>query len=186
MELTLQYIVSQVFTIIMYILLASTYYLKDRKNILIVGFLSTLSIAIAYILLNAWTGVAMCIVAVVRNLNCIIDEKKNGSKSKTTKIDIVLLMLLYVITIFLTLFTYDGFLSLLSVFATMVYTYAVWQKKVIVYKFYGIPGGILWIAYNIYIMSLFGIILESVLLVFSSIGYILELRKQKNHKQKKA
>ncbi|MFG6319159.1 MAG: YgjV family protein [Clostridia bacterium] len=46
-------------------------------------------------------------------------------------------------------------------------------------KFCGIPVGILWISYNIYIKSVFGILLESVLLVASSVGYILEFRKNK-------
>ena len=76
MEWTLTYILSQIFTIVMYILLASTYYLKDRKKVLIVSFLSTISVGIAYILLKAWTGFAMCIVATIRNIIFIIDEKK--------------------------------------------------------------------------------------------------------------
>lgn len=76
--------------------------------------------------------------------------------------------------------TYDGFFSLLSVFATMLYTYFVWQKNTTTYKLLGIPIGILWIAYNIYIFSIFGIILETILLICSISGYILE----KNSKQK--
>lgn len=76
-------------------------------------------------------------------------------------------------------FTYEGFLSLLSVFATMLYTYSVWQKKTIVYKLCGIPIGILWVLYNLYVKSIFGVILEAILLVSSSIGYGLEKRKIK-------
>ena len=91
------YILSQVFTIIMYILLASTYYLKDRKKILIVGFLSIVATAIAYILLNAWTGFAMCIVATIRNLIFMIDEKVNGKSENITKKDIILLAFFYLI-----------------------------------------------------------------------------------------
>ena len=182
MEWTLTYVGSQVFTIIMYTLLASTYYLKDRNKILIVSFLSTASIGIAYILLNAWTGFAMCVVAIIRNIIFIIDEKKNGKRENINKKDIVILIILYVISIISVFFTYDGLWSLLSVFATMLYTYSVWQKKVILYKLCGIPVGILWIAYNIYIMSLFGIILESILLIFSTSGYILELKRKNREK----
>ena len=40
MELTINYILSQIFTIIMYGLLALTYYAKDRKKVLIINFLS--------------------------------------------------------------------------------------------------------------------------------------------------
>lgn len=77
------------------------------------------------------------------------------------------------------MFTYDGFLSLLSVFATMLYTYSIWQKKTSIYKILGLPIGILWIAYNIYIMSIFGIILETILTISAIYGYF----KEKKNKQ---
>ena len=174
MEWTLTYVGSQVSTIIMYTLLASTYYLKDRNKILIVSFLSFSSIGIAYILLNAWTGFAMCVVAIIRNIIFIIDEKKNGKRENINKKDIVILIILYVISIISVFFTYDGLWSLLSVFATMLYTYSVWQKNTKVYKWLGVPVSLCWITYNIYISSLFGIILETVLMTSAIIGYLRE------------
>lgn len=171
------YILSQIFTIITYALLGLTYYAKDRKKILVISFLSIVANGIAYILLNAWTGLAMCIVALIRNIIFILDERKNGKNHTINKKDIVILIILYLITIISTVFTYDGFLSLLSVFATSIYTFSVWQKKPSVYKILGIPGGILWILYNIYIKSIFGIILELILLICSISGYFLEKKK---------
>lgn len=180
MELTTAYILSQVFTIITYVLLGITYYAKNRKAVLVISFLSVAANGIAYIFLNAWTGLAMCIVALVRNIIFLVDEKKNGKRNNINKTDIVILIILYAISIISAMFTYDGFFSLLSVFATMLYTYSVWQKNTTTYKLLGIPIGILWIAYNIYIFSIFGIILETILLICSISGYILE----KNSKQK--
>lgn len=179
MELTPTYIVSQVFTVIMYILLAMTYYVKDRRKVLIIHFIATLSISIAYILLGAWTGLAMCIVVIIRNIIFLLDEKKNGKRDKVNKTDIIILIVLYTISIISAVFSYDGIFSLLPVAATMLNTYSVWQKDIKIYKLLGIPTGILWILYNTYIMSIFGIILESVLLICSITGYILEKRKTK-------
>ncbi len=179
MQLTINYILSQVFTIITYGLLAVTYYAKDRKKVLIINFLSLVANGIAYIFLNAWTGLAMCVVALIRNIIFLIDEKKNGKRETINKTDVIILIILYVISIISAIFTYDGFLSLLSVFATALYTFSVWQKKTSIYKLLGIPIGILWVSYNIYIMSIFGIILETVLLICSTTGYLLEIRKQK-------
>lgn len=179
MELTISYILSQVFTIVMYVLLAITYYAKDRKKILILSFLSLIANGVAYFLLSAWSGLAMCIVALIRNVIFLIDEKKNGKRDKINKMDIAILIILYAIAVGSAVFTYDGPLSLLSVIATMLYTFSVWQKKTNIYKLLGIPIGILWVAYNIYVMSIFGIILESVLLICSTTGYLLEKRKQK-------
>lgn len=174
MELTIAYILSQVFTIITYVLLGITYYAKNRKAVLVISFLSVVANGIAYIFLSAWTGLAMCIVALVRNIIFLVDEKKNGKRDKVNKTDIIVLIVLYAISIISAIFTYDGFFSLLSVFATMLYTYSVWQKNTTTYKLLGIPIGILWIAYNIYIFSIFGIILETILLICSISGYILE------------
>lgn len=176
MELTLTYIMSQVFTIIMYLLLAVSYYAKDRKKILILSFLSLVANALAYVLLEAYTGLAMCIVAFVRNIIFMIDEKKNGHSDNITKKDIILLVIFYILIIVSTIFTYEGPLSLLSVIATMTYTYSVWQKKTNVYKFLGIPVGILWVLYNIYVKSIFGVILEGMLLIASITGYITEIK----------
>lgn len=177
MELTTTYIVSQVFTVIMYILLGITFYVKDRKKLLIIHFIATISIAIAYILLGAWTGLAMCVVVIIRNIIFLLDEKKNGKRDTINKTDIIILIVLYAISIVFAIFSYDGIFSLLSVAATMLNTYSVWQKNIKLYKLLGIPTGILWVLYNTYIMSIFGIILESLLLICSTTGYILEKRK---------
>lgn len=179
MEITTAYIASQVFTIITYVLLAATYYAKNRKAVLVISFLSLIANGIAYILLNAYTGLAMCIVALIRNIIFIVDERKNGKRDEINKKDIIILIILYLVSIISAVFTYEGFLSLLSVFATMLYTYSVWQKKTNIYKLLGIPIGILWILYNIYIISIFGIILEAILLICSITGYIIEMKKTK-------
>ena len=79
------YILSQVFTIIMYILLALTYYAKDRKKVLILSFLSIIANGIAYVFLSAWSGLAMCIVALIRNIIFYSMKRKMGKEIKLTK-----------------------------------------------------------------------------------------------------
>lgn len=179
MELTATYVIPQIFTIIMYGFLASTYFAKNRKNILILNFFGLIANGIAYVFLKAYTGLAMCFVSICRNIIFLIDEKKYGKSDKIIKKDFIILIVLYVITIILTIFTYDDILSLLSVLATMIGTFSVWQKKTNIYKILGIPISLSWISYNIYIKSLFGIILETILLICSITGYLLEIRKNK-------
>ncbi len=179
MELTTAYVLSQIFTIITYVLLAMTYYAKNRKAVLTISFASLITNGLEYVFLSAYSGLAMCIVALIRNIIFLVDEKKNGKRDTNTKKDVVILVILYIISIASAVFTYDGFLSLLSVFATMLYTYSVWQKKTNIYKLLGMPIGVLWILYNIYVQSLFGVILEAILLVCSMTGYILEMRNNR-------
>ena len=179
MELTTAYVLSQIFTIITYVLLAMTYYAKNRKAVLTISFASLITNGLEYVFLSAYSGLAMCIVALIRNIIFLVYEKKNGKRDTNTKKDVVILVILYIISIASAVFTYDGFLSLLSVFATMLYTYSVWQKKTNIYKLLGMPIGVLWILYNIYVQSLFGVILEAILLVCSMTGYILEMRNNR-------
>lgn len=179
MELTVTYIISQVCVVITYLFLALSYYAKSRKVVLLLSFLSLIANGVTYVLLNAYSGFAMCILAFVRNIIFMIDEKKNGQREKINRNDIIILILLYIASILSAIFTFDGWLSLLSVIATMLYTYSVWQKKTKVYKFLGMPIGVLWILYNLYVKSVLGVILEAVLLVCSTTGYILEVKKDK-------
>ena len=178
MELDFIYVLSQIFTILMYILLAWTYFLKDKRKIVIVSALSLVANIVAYVLLGAWTGLAMCVVAMLRNLYILWEEKKYGQRENLEKRDYIFLAVVYLGIILATVTTYKGFLSLLSVFATSVYTYSIWQKSTKIYKFCGIPVGILWIAYNAYIGSIFGVILESILLASSAMGFVDELRQK--------
>lgn len=177
MEVTTTYIISQVFAILMYVLLASTYYLKNRRAVLIINILSMIAQAISFICLKAYTGLAMDVVAIIRNVVFMIDEKKNGKSEKNTKKDIIILASLYVITILLSVFTYNGIPSLFSVLGTFLYTYSVWQKNTNTYKLLGIPTSMSWIAYNVYIKSIFGCILESIILLCSGVGYLLSKKK---------
>lgn len=176
------YILSQIFTILMYALLAWTYFLKDRRKIVIVSEISIVVNAIAYILLGAWTGLAMCVVAILRNLYILWEENRYGKRNTLQRRDYVFLAIVYLGIIIATIPTYEGFLSLLSVFATSIYTYSIWQKSPRIYKLCGAPISILWIAYNVYVRSIFGVILEGILLIASIAGYMFELNSANSDK----
>ena len=188
--MTIAYILSQILTIIMYTLLAFSYLEKDRKKLVLISTSATIINAVVYTLLNAWTGLAMCFVAFFRNLYSISSEKKYPKSTKITRRDVIVLIVTFLAIIAVSIPTYDGFWSLMSVFGTMAYTYSIWQKKPIVYKFFGIPVGFLWIAYNYYVGSFFGVVLEVALLAASIYGYIVALKasKTKNnpHRRKAA
>ena len=176
MELTLTYILSQVFIILNYILLVISYQSKNRKHILMINIASLTSACISYIFLNAKTGIAMAIVSIIRNIIFIFNNEENN---KITKKDIRILLFIYSLCIILAILTYETPLSLMSVFATMLYTYSVWQKSTKVYKWLGAPISLIWIIYNIYIKSLFGIILEIILMSAAIIGLIREEKSTK-------
>ena len=164
------YILSQVFIILNYIFLIITYQLKNKQKILLFNIAAQTSAGLSYICLGAYTGLAMTITSILRNIIFINSENNNNLSKKITKKDIYTLIIIYILMIILSIITFDGLLSLMSVFATMLYTYSVWQKNTKIYKLLGIPVSLAWITYNIYIKSIFGIILEFVLMISAIIG----------------
>ncbi len=174
MSLTPIYILSQVFIILNYVFLVITYQLKSKKKILLVNIAAQVSAGLSFLCLHAYTGLAMIIISIFRNIVFIINDDKNGSPKEVTVNEILMLLVVYALTIVSSVITFNGFLSLMSVFATMLATYSMWQKSTKTFKILGIPVSLLWITYNIYIKSLFGIILECILMTSAIIGFIRE------------
>ena len=180
MELTTIYIISQVITVIYFAMLSLSYLLKNRTKILTANFVAHIGQMSAMAMLNGYTGAAMSAIMMLRDLTLLIQEmQKSKGKQINKKVDLGILVITVVLMIVLTVFTYNGPLSLLSVIATLVTTFALWQKDVTRYKLLGLLASLLWLAYNIFIMSIMGIILEVILLICSVIVYIKDLIKNK-------
>ncbi len=175
MKITAIYIISQIITIVYYGMLCSSFLLKSRNKILFANLAAHIGQIIAMALLNGLTGSAMAFIMMLRDLGFYIQDKytKNNSRNKE-KSDLIIFIGTIILVLALTLFTYNGLLSLLSVVATLISTFALWQKNVKYYKLLGIIGGILWLSYNVYIKSIMGITLEIVLAMFSIVGFIKE------------
>lgn len=67
MNITWTYIWSQIFTVIEYVLLGTTYFAKKRKLVVILDTFSMLAGIVAYILLGADLGLAMSVVILLAN-----------------------------------------------------------------------------------------------------------------------
>ena len=172
MEIDQIYVMSQVFTVLMYALLGVTYQVKSRRKILILSIFSNAFQGIAYLLLNAKSGFVMCVLAILREtaMMFISDKIKDEKKSKRAYLCVIIVF--YIAMIISAIFTYEGMLSMLSILATAIYTYSIWQKNEKVYKALGTPIGICWIAYNIFVRSIFGVVFESIILICSIVGYV--------------
>ncbi|MBE5820304.1 MAG: YgjV family protein [Clostridiales bacterium] len=168
MDLTPMYIVSQLLVIIYYLIYSWTFHLKDSNKILIFGIIATIISSISYLLLNAYTGMAMCFVAIIRNLLF--------TKSKKSVFNLVLI---FILILFASIFTFNNYFSLFNIIATLLYTYALWQKNTKTYKLLGIIVNGLMIIYNIYISSIFGVVLISIAFVNSIVGFIKENKEIK-------
>ena len=167
----------------MYAVLIASYQFKKRRNILIASIVAILLNSLAYIFLHAWTGLAMCGIALLRSIYSLWDEKYHGQSKTMTARDIVVLIVTSVAIVAVTIPTYDGFLSLMSVFAALAFTFSIWQKNTLVYKAMGIPVAVLWIIYNGFVGSFFGVVLEVFLCAASVYGFVKALRENQNGKR---
>jgi hypothetical protein len=131
-----------------------------------VGIIATIISSISYLLLNAYTGMAMCFVAIIRNL---LFSKYQKNKSN--------LSLIFILTLIASSFTFSSWFCLFNIIATIIYTYALWQTNTKTYKLLGIIVNVLMIVYDIYIKSVFGVVLISVAFVSSIVGYIKDDRR---------
>ena len=179
MEITIQYIFSQIAIIFVYLFLILTYCVKNRKIILGLSLGSNLLNALAFILLGAYTSAAMCGISIFRDIVFTIDQKINGKSDKITKKDVLLLILIYGISISAIIVTFKGFLTLLYAVASMLYTYSIWQKNNKVYRFMGMPVSLISMLDSVYIKSIFGVILQAIVFITSTIGFFSYNKKEK-------
>jgi len=161
------YILSQVFIVINYAFLVITYQLRDRKTILLFNVGAQFFTALSYFLLNAYSAVAMAIIALIRDLLFMYT-----STNENKKLELFLFIIIIISMIVFGVITFTNCWSILPVAATVLYTISVYQKNIKIFKLSGIIVSQCWIIYNISVLSLFGIILESILLLSSIIGFI--------------
>ena len=175
------FIFSQVFVCLCYLFLGLTYVIKKRTLILLFSLAALLFNGLHYSLLGAWAGVGVVCIAVIRNVLFLIQQKIKAL-DKYVIDDWMILIFLLIISAVTAVWTYEGLLSLFSIFASVIYTVSVWQKNIKVYKVLGIISGAINIVYFAFIGSIFGIILETIVCLITivfTINYILNERKEK-------
>ena len=195
MELTFSYILSQILTVVEYGLLGASYLAKKRKAVVFLDILSMSTGIIVYILLGADLGMAMSVIILLANFYYLWEESrgtklqslkrtelKRRQKSEQGRRNVVLLLVLGG-TLVVTLLTYDGPLSLLSVAATVIYEMSIWQRSTKIYRLLGIPVAFCWMTYNGFVQSIAGVVFEGVMLITSIVGYRREVKQGRVRKK---
>ena len=102
----------------------------------------------------------------------MLSKIKLQKSAKITKKDIALLALVYGICAIAIISTFNGFSSLLYATGSMLYTFSIWQKNNKLYRFMGIPVTLIVIVDSILLKSIFGVILQGVVLIVSIAGFV--------------
>ena len=167
-----KYLLSQILVILATIVIAFSYITKSRKKILIIMIIYNLFYGIHYLLLNAFTGFFMTLVCIGRNVFFFYNNKKEKENG------IMFLIVLFSIIIGLGIYSYQDFFSLISISASLLSTYSVWQKDVKKYRYIAVIVSIEFIIYGIHINSIFSIVTEVFLLFVELIGIFIHRKKK--------
>ena len=171
----MEYWISQIFVVLAYILCGLTFFVKKRGYILIISTGVCVSFSVAYLFVSAWTGIAMNLISLIRNLTFFLVAK---FASKNKSLNILQLVFIFLLTAVCAVFTYDGILSLAAVLAAAIYTYAIWDGGKKNYKIYAIISSLAWIVYDVFVNFYLGIALESIMVICAIIGLIKNKNKR--------
>lgn len=161
--MNLNFYLAQVTSLLAWFFLIFSYWKNKDNKILYLQLISCIFFVLNYLFLGAYTGLFVVFFEIIRDFLYI---KLNDDK-KT---------FLYTLPVYaiIGIFSYDGFWSLFSIFASLNDGYAlIFKEEKVV--FLGIITYILWLIYDIYYFSLPNIIAESIL-ILSNI--IILLRKK--------
>ena len=164
---------AQVFSAVAYILFLFCYHGKSMKSLLSIKLTADAFGMTSYILLGAYSGMAMNVISAVRGIIYLNNDKK-FFKHK------IWMFIFMVISLTSAVITWKSIYSLLPAIAGAISTYSLWQKNIKIARIIALLINILLFAYNLCVGSYAGMIGE--LLGFISVTSALFLHKEKPEK----
>ena len=171
--MTLSYCISQVIVVLAYIILGIGLRKEKRIQILLFSSVYQLLMIAHYSLLLGIMGIIASIIALLRNLLFIYNEKKE--KKNPTWI----LLLFIIIAIILTLVFFDKPFDIFPCIMTIIGIYSYWCKNTKITRIGNIIISVCYIVYAISLNSWFSIICELYLVINTILGYLKHDRAPK-------
>lgn len=160
------YILSQILTIIAYIICGIGFLKKEKIHILFYSTLFSILILLQYLLLNAYSGVIACIISIIRNLLFIHHIKRNIQNNKLE------LLLFCIFTVLLTSCIYKSPFDILPMLLSLLGIISYWNTNTKLLRVFNILCSICYVLYSIPLKSYVTIVCEIYLIITSIIGLI--------------
>ena len=167
--MNLKYIIAQIIGLIAFIFSLVAYHRKDKKTILNNMLLSNILNLVHYLLLGAFSGCVTKILAIFRDYFIILKEKY---KNLSNIAYLIFFIILYMIA---TIFTYNGILSILPLMSAIIYIIFIWNGNEILIKKTAFFCYFLWLIYNIFVLSIAGIVSN----IISIISTLIAIKREK-------
>ena len=158
------YLIAQCIGFVAFIISLTTYHKRTKssilKNSLMVNFLKL----IHYILLDAYSGFFVKIMAIIRDLFVMLKEKYKVLNNN------ILFFIFIIVYILIAIISYENLISLLPILAAVTYMFVLWYKEEIKIKKVALFGYFCWLIYNFYILSIPGVLSNIVSIISVSIA----------------
>lgn len=145
---------------------------KNKKSLIFFLLLSTILFATHYMCLGGWTGASLGLLELIFLILLYIFEINNK-----THLNPYLSVITIILTIILSIITWDGYISLLPMLAMSIYLTSMIFKNVIIVKSGAFIRLILNGVYMLLLKSYFGAGLTLVILIFTIIGIIKDCKR---------
>ena len=167
------YILAQIIGFIAFFVSLIAYHRKDKKNILINMITANIINLFHYLLLGAYSGCITKLLAIFRD--CFIIFKKNCNNF-LNYFYLIFFIILYIIA---SIFTFNDILSILPLLAALIYTIFIWNGNELRLKKIAFICYFIWLIYNIFVMSISGIVSNVISIVSTLIAIKNEKRRCK-------
>ena len=144
--------------------------LKKKKDILLSQTVANGIYSIQYALIGAFSASVMNLSSFFRLLIFYLYEKVERKAPKW------IMFLFMGLVIFLGFITFNGPLTLIPVFATILYIYSAWQDDLKILRYLYIVAAIFWIYYN-FKVGAYIVIIGNVLEIISGITAIIRYKR---------
>ena len=168
------YILSQILVVLSDLACIVSMLSKKKKNVVFFLIISTILFASHYMCLGAWTGAAIAMLELVFLILMYILEIKDKTEYCT-----YLSIGTMIITVALSIITWDTWISLLPMLAMVIYLTAMTRKNVIIVKSGTFIRLVLNGIYMLLLKSYFGAALSILILVFTIVGIVNDYKSRK-------
>lgn len=164
----LQWILSQIFVVIGYGFFMLMYIPRNRNKVLIIGIFGSLFFSASFIFTREWTGFYSGGLMIFRNIAflswAIFMNRRRQTDRQTRIFDTAVLCIVLIGVILITVFTFDSWFDIFPAMAITTFSVGLWQKNIRLFRILASVSSLFWVIYLLLIGSLFGLILESILM----------------------
>lgn len=162
-----------IFSVLAFMAVVVSICIKDRKKSLIVQSFNCFFEAIYDFLIFAYTGAVLSIINFIRTMFFIHKEQLNK------RFYFYLLFIFEFIIIVNCIFTWQGTISLLPTFGSMIRVYCLWQSNMTLVRISGLTTGVLYGSYCFYYQAWFLVLGYIILFTISIVSiFVYDIKKR--------